>query len=93
SPSADKVIITTAFKDGHITLCVQDFGIGIAADKQANIFEQFYRVSGTLQDTFPGLGLGMFIASEIITRSHGTMSLESIEGKGSTFCFTLPVSK
>ena len=70
---------------------MQDFGIGIRKENKAHIFDQFYRVSGLVEDTFPGAGLGMFIASEIIKRSHGIISVESEIDKGSTFCFALPV--
>jgi PAS domain S-box-containing protein len=92
SPQADKIIIYTALKDSEVTLCVQDFGIGISKDKLKRVFEQFYRVSGDMQHTFPGLGLGLYISSEIIKREGGRIWVTSNEGKGSTFCFALPVS-
>jgi len=56
------------------------------------VFEQFYRVSGSKEHTFPGLGLGLYISSEIIKRLHGRIWVTSVEGKGSTFCFSLPVN-
>jgi signal transduction histidine kinase len=93
SPAAEKVIVNATVKDEQIQLCIQDFGIGISAQNQSKIFEQFFRVTGVVEDTFPGLGLGMYISSEIIKKSNGTMWLESEDGKGSTFCFILPVSK
>jgi PAS domain S-box-containing protein len=92
SPHSDRIIISTKLKNNYITVCVQDFGIGIAGDKQDMVFEQFYRVSGNKQHTFPGLGLGLYISSEIIKREGGSIWVNSIEGKGSTFCFTLPVN-
>lgn len=64
SPNADKIVLYTSLKDNEITLCVQDFGIGIPKDKLDHVFEQFYRVSGDMQHTFPGLGLGLYISSE-----------------------------
>lgn len=91
SPDASKVIVFTRIKDGEVRLCVQDFGIGIARDKKDRVFEQFYRVSGDKQHTFPGLGLGLYISSEIIKREGGKIWVESVEGKGSTFCFSIPV--
>ena len=93
SPQADKIIIHTAMNKGEVTLCVEDFGIGIPGDKLGKVFEQFYRVSGDLQHTFPGLGLGLYISSEIIKREGGRIWVNSTEGKGSTFCFSLPVRK
>ncbi|MEO7043757.1 MAG: HAMP domain-containing sensor histidine kinase, partial [Ferruginibacter sp.] len=90
SPNADKIIIHTAINDNQVTLCVEDFGIGITGDKLAKVFEQFYRVSGDMQHTFPGLGLGLYISSEIIKRENGKIWVTSNPGKGSTFCFSLP---
>jgi signal transduction histidine kinase len=91
SPGADKIIIHASTKNNEVVLCVEDYGIGIPADKLENVFEQFYRVSGDMQHTFPGLGLGLYISSEIIKREGGRIWVNSTEGKGSTFCFALPL--
>jgi signal transduction histidine kinase len=66
-------------------------GIGISEEKQEKVFEQFYRVSGDMQHTFPGLGLGLFIASQIVKRARGKIWVESKEGEGATFSFSLPL--
>ena len=91
SPQADQILISSSLQNGEIILCVTDFGIGIPQDKLAKVFEQFYRVSGDMQHTFPGLGLGLYISSEIVKREKGRIWVDSQEGKGSTFCFALPV--
>ena len=91
SPGANSIIIHTSVKDSEVHLCVEDHGIGIAREKQEKVFEQFYRVSGDMQHTFPGLGLGLYISSEIIRRERGRIWVTSEEGKGSTFCFSLPL--
>ncbi len=91
SPKTNKINVYTKVDNKSVTLCVQDFGVGIPADKKEKVFEQFFRVSGPKQDTFPGLGLGLYISSEIIKREGGRIWVESIEGKGSTFFFTLPL--
>lgn len=91
SPTEDKIVIYTAIENGEVTLCVQDYGIGIPEDKLERVFEQFYRVSGDMQHTFPGLGLGLYISSEIIKREGGRIWVNSNEGQGSTFCFALPL--
>lgn len=75
----------------EVTVCVQDFGIGISRDDLEKVFEQFYRVSGDMQHTFPGLGLGLYISAEIIKREGGRIWVNSTEGEGSTFCFALPL--
>ncbi len=93
SPRADQVIVNTSIENNNVKFSVQDFGIGISTESQMNVFDQFFRVSGLLQDTFAGLGLGLYISSEIVKRHNGQMSVKSIEGKGSTFYFTLPFVK
>ncbi|MES2266569.1 MAG: PAS domain S-box protein [Bacteroidota bacterium] len=92
SPQSNRIIISTELEDNIVTVCVEDFGIGIPDDKKDRVFEQFYRVSGSKQHTFPGLGLGLYISNEIIRREGGKMWVNSVEGKGSTFCFSLPVN-
>jgi len=73
-----------------VQLSVQDFGIGIPTEDQPHIFEQFYRVDGDSQSTFPGMGIGLYICSEIINRQHGNIWVKSAPGKGSTFYISLP---
>ncbi len=90
SPHSKKIIIKINEDHDHIKIAVRDFGVGIPEDKQDKVFEQFYRVSGPKEDTYPGLGLGLYISSEIIKRQGGRIWVESTVGKGSTFYFTLP---
>lgn len=90
SPNADEIIVTVEVRDGIIKYSVRDFGIGIPEDKQHKVFEQYYRVSGNKEHTFPGLGLGLYISSEIIKRMGGKIYVLSTEGKGSEFCFEIP---
>jgi signal transduction histidine kinase len=93
SPQADKIIVKTDVDKKNVTLYVQDFGVGLSQKDQAKVFERFYRVGGPDQATYPGLGLGLYIASEIIKRHKGRVWVESKPGKGSTFCFSLPMTK
>lgn len=93
SPDAEEIIIYTDEDDDNVQFCVHDFGIGMPEDKKDRVFEQYYRVSGDEQHTFAGLGLGLYIASEIIQRSNGKIWVNSVLGKGSTFCFSLPKHK
>lgn len=90
SPGKDTVIITVKNVDERsVKLCVRDFGIGIPREQQSKIFSRFYRVTGGSKYTFPGVGLGLYISSEIIKRHSGTIFFKSEEGTGSTFCFQL----
>lgn len=91
SPAADRVVISTEPKKNGIELYVQDFGIGISAENHQNIFQQFYRVTGDAPSTFPGLGIGLFICSEIIARHRGRIWVDSVPGKGSVFHTWLPL--
>ena len=90
SPQSDKIIISTRSNSNEIKLCVRDFGIGIPLSQQPKLFSRFFRVT---KNTFPGLGLGLYICNEIIKRHSGRMDFKSDEGEGSTFCFYLPTKK
>jgi signal transduction histidine kinase len=91
SPSGKEILVSTKLEDNHIFVSVQDHGIGISKENLEKVFEQFYRVSGKMQHTFSGLGLGLYISSEIIRREGGKLWVESEEGAGSTFTFSIPV--
>ena len=92
SPNTQKIIARVERVENNVQFSVQDFGIGIPEDKKDKVFEQYYRVSGDEQTTFPGLGLGLFISAQIVERSNGKIWVNSIPGKGSSFCFSLPVA-
>jgi PAS domain S-box-containing protein len=92
SPHTDKIIIKTSATANQVQVCIQDFGVGIPKIKQSKLFQRFYRVSGPHDNTFPGLGLGLYISSEIIKRLGGKIWVDSTLGKGSTFCFILPLN-
>jgi len=70
SPGADKIVVTSKSTEEIITVCVQDFGIRISADIKKKIFNRFFKLSDKFS-AFSGLGLGLYIASEIIKRHRG----------------------
>jgi signal transduction histidine kinase len=91
SPNADKIIVRT-FNLGDEVVCeIQDFGIGIKEENLGKIFHQFFRVDSNYENSFPGIGLGLYISSEIIKKEGGRINVRSKEGEGSVFSFTLPV--
>lgn len=86
-----KIVSKLTSDKGRLIIKVIDKGIGIPMERQKFVFERFYRVSDPIKGGFPGLGLGLFISAEIVKKHHGTIGLESEEGKGSVFWFSLPV--
>ncbi|HEX7368001.1 MAG TPA: PAS domain S-box protein [Pelobium sp.] len=91
SPNARKVLVNLKKSMNELTVAVTDAGIGISEDNQAKIFERFYRVEGKNEKTFPGFGIGLYIAAEIVRKHNGKIGVSSEVGKGSTFYFTLPL--
>jgi two-component system, OmpR family, phosphate regulon sensor histidine kinase PhoR len=93
SPKASKIIVSIITNDHCLNLAVRDFGIGIPADQQPKLFHRFFRASEGRSNTFPGLGLGLYISNEIVKRHSGSLTFTSEAGKGSTFNIELPVKK
>nr|WP_275585049.1 ATP-binding protein [Peribacillus deserti] len=76
--------------DAWVKISVTDTGIGIAQDKQSMIFEAFQQVDGAIMRKFGGTGLGLSITKEFCQLLGGTCTVESQEGKGSTFTIIIP---
>ncbi|MES2828440.1 MAG: HAMP domain-containing sensor histidine kinase [Bacteroidota bacterium] len=91
SPSNKIINIKSEVLNDEFKVTVTDNGNGIPTEKQSHIFEQFYRVDDDSVQKLPGLGLGLFICSEIIKKHHGNIGVNSEVGKGSSFWFSLPV--
>jgi signal transduction histidine kinase len=91
SPDADNVEVYIKGDKEKAVIKVKDHGIGIDKKDHSRIFERFYRVEGKSEQTYPGFGIGLFIANEIIQRHQGTIQVESKKGIGSVFTLTLPI--
>jgi len=76
---------------GFLCLSVSDTGCGISPENREKIFDRLAQVKSTAEASRSGLGLGLFIARELVSRHCGQIWVESELGHGSTFCFTLPV--
>lgn len=76
-----------------VTLEVKDTGIGIPANQIHRIFTKFFRADNAMFFKAMGSGLGLYVAKNIVERHGGTISVESVENKGSTFVVVLPVIK
>ncbi len=90
TPAGGKIVISTKRDRNNITVSVTDTGIGIPADDLPRIFERFYKADKSRSGG--GTGLGLAIAKRIVEAHGGKIWAESIEGKGSTFSFTLPLT-
>jgi signal transduction histidine kinase len=88
----DPVWVRVSVKDEMILLSVQNRGIGIPQDQQTRIFERFVRVEQPEQNTVQGIGLGLYIAAQIVTHQGGRIWVESTPNEGATFFFTLPLA-
>ncbi len=74
----------------HHRVCVQDTGVGIAPEHRPHVFERFYKVDRARADG--GTGLGLAITRHIVQTHAGEITVQSQEGVGSTFSFTIPVA-
>ncbi|HKZ77392.1 MAG TPA: GAF domain-containing sensor histidine kinase [Pyrinomonadaceae bacterium] len=91
SPERTTVTVSTALEAEAVRVCVEDRGYGIPAEAKDRVWEKFYRVvrEGQEKDE-DSTGLGLSFVREIVEQHGGTVELESEEGRGSKFSFTLP---
>ena len=90
SPEATKIIVNVVEQENGVQISVQDFGPGIAKEHQKKIFEQFYQIGGRKSNR--GLGIGLYISSQIIKQHGGNISLKSKPEQGATFTISLPLN-
>ena len=92
SPESLGILIHVEKIPGFTKVIVTDHGRGIAPENISKLFERYYRI-GTEHHYASGLGLGLYISSEIIKKHGGEIGVESVIGKGSSFWFTIPDGK
>jgi two-component system phosphate regulon sensor histidine kinase PhoR len=92
SKTGSTITIEGKVVDNNVRVSVTDEGIGLSTEQREKIFERFYRVE---DKTFSasGLGMGLYISTEIINHHKGQINVNSELGKGSTFYFTLPLKQ
>ncbi|MBS7563949.1 PAS domain-containing protein [Mucilaginibacter sp. Bleaf8] len=90
APDSELITVVISRENGFAKVAVTDYGPGIPEAKLAHLFDRYYRAEPSGHHV-SGLGLGLYISSEIIHRHGGELSVTSEVGKGSTFYFTLPL--
>ena len=91
TPATKRIIVRASLDaDGTVLFAVEDNGIGIPAREQRRIFRRFYRVDQRLSRETSGVGLGLSIVELIVRGHHGTVTVRSAPGAGSTFTLRLP---
>jgi signal transduction histidine kinase len=90
TPEGGRIGINARQTDGSVEISVSDTGIGIAAEDQPKIFEEFRQVGADYAHKSEGTGLGLTLAKKFVELHGGKIWVESEVGKGSTFTFTLP---
>jgi len=87
--SGGEITLEAEAGNGEVRFAIRDTGVGIPADDVPRIFERFYRVDKSRAGS--GTGLGLSIAKHIVETHKGRIWAESVEGRGSTFYFTIPI--
>lgn len=90
SPAGGTVELTLESNEREAVVSVTDHGVGIPREKQARLFEPFYRAHADTPYDYGGMGGGLYLAKAIITRHGGVIGFTSEEGRGSTFTIHLP---
>ncbi len=93
TPAGGSVTVSLFQEGDEVITRVEDTGSGIPREDQSFIFERFYRVDKARSREVGGTGLGLAIVSEIVAKHKGRVWVESEEGRGSSFYFTLPAAR
>lgn len=91
APDSKEINIISEKVNGMVKVSIIDYGQGLNQEKIPHLFERYYQVDLNGRKYSTGLGVGLFISSEIIKRHNGQIGVDSIKGKGCTFWFTLPL--
>lgn len=91
APDTPEIIIRTTAAAGMVEIAIQDFGSGISTENMHKIFDRYYRLDDDVAGGYPGVGLGLYIALEIVRRHGGDIKVNSEKNKGSVFTMSLPV--
>jgi signal transduction histidine kinase len=90
SPNGGRIVVRASDEGTNVIVSVTDAGVGIPSDQLESVFGLFYQAEDPVSRRTGGMGLGLYISREIITRHGGRIWAESEPGQGSTFSFSLP---
>jgi signal transduction histidine kinase len=90
TPDGGRVDVSARLAGGSVEVAVRDTGIGIVLEDQAAVFEEFKQVGRDYTRKAEGTGLGLALTKRFVELHGGTIRLESVPGRGSTFTFTIP---
>jgi signal transduction histidine kinase len=92
TPAAGRVVVSvrTDTEPGAVVVRITDTGIGIPTASLPYVFDKFYRVKSAATQGIPGTGLGLAITRSIVEAHGGRIWVDSVEGRGTTFAFSLP---
>jgi PAS domain S-box-containing protein len=95
APPKQSIEIGLALQEKSARVWVRDYGPGLSAEAQRNIWQRFYQAKGidAQSGSGKGLGLGLYICQMLIAQHQGEVGVESTPGKGSTFWFLLPLAR
>lgn len=93
SPEGSEIYVMVENRAESVVTAICDRGIGIPADEIQQVFERFHRGRQVSSTNYGGLGLGLYITKQIIERHGGSIWVESKEGAGTTFFFSLPTEQ
>lgn len=88
-----QVTLSIQNANNYVAFEVKDTGIGIPKDKLTNLFTEFYQIDDTVSRSGEGAGLGLALTKHLVEMQGGSIQVQSQEGEGSTFCFTLPAGQ
>ncbi len=91
SPAGADVLVSSVLRENQVFITVKDSGMGIPEEMKAAVFARFVRVKSAEMSRLSGLGLGLYICSEIVKAHGGDIGLDSTLGFGSTFWFSVPL--